>query len=122
MCWSLSASYNNWLLSIVLIISLLYVEDSMDTVWVSIFVLVFSQIQIIEAVIWAKLDENPNADVESIMRYIVPMLWLQPIVQTTMAYMSSQNIFMFYSMIFFIIIGIYQTVQAFYSDRFDVSI
>jgi hypothetical protein len=98
------------------------VEDSTDTIWISIFTIVFSQIQIIEAMIWAKLEENPNADVENIVRYIVPLLWLQPIVQTTMAYISSQNIFMFYSAIFFVVIAIYQTVKAYYFDKLNVSV
>ena len=115
MCYSLESNYNNWLLACAISMGLLATQTDKDLVWAAIFTLTFSQIQIAEALLWA----NPKVD---IVKYMVPLLLLQPTVQSAMGYNTTKNPFLFYLTIVSILALIYSTFRAFTTDTFNVTL
>lgn len=89
MCFSFESSFHSWLYSLFLCFILLFYNNSIQNLWIVFFVITFTQIQIIESLIWLSKDYDNEKSV--LGKYIPFLLWLQPFIQTIGAYMVTKN-------------------------------
>ena len=104
MCYSYSSSIGAWLFSLVASIFMLANNDIYD-VWLPIFILTFTQIQVLEAGIWTSIPSNISAN--SFFTALIPyLLLLQPLVNSGMAFLNTKNSStLLYTIFIFMIIG-----------------
>lgn len=84
MCYSATSSIQSYFstLSLVFLMLLYYRLQSTYLLWHILFIITFSQIQLIEYFIWSSIYEN-NTPRNSYWTSIIPsLLWLQPFIQT----------------------------------------
>jgi hypothetical protein len=121
MCYSFESSYYNWILTLFLSGYLVYKHQNNKSVstylWISFFALTFSQIQIIESLMW-----NNLSTAYSIAKFIVPLLWLQPLIQSFMGYNATNEQILLLLSIMYLIIFIHQTYLAFNKSSFNINI
>lgn len=97
MCFSFESSIKSWFLALAGCLFLLAFSKNKNlSIWISAFTLTFTQIQVLEAIIWKTLEANKNADVSNIARYIPVLLWCQPFIQSIFGYIYTKNIFLLY--------------------------
>lgn len=125
MCYSFESSYNNWLLSLIIIVYLILNEKDArfknTDVWVALFTLTFGQIQIIEAMLWNELGKD-NPDKKTIQRtakYIPALLLAQPLIQCLCCYFVTKNNYMLCLTFVYLGLLLYETAKK---DVIDVTI
>lgn len=106
MCYSFESSINAWFYALIgSIILILFARDLRLCIWVSIFTITFTQIQVIEAIAWNNIDNDGSQEsLESLYRYIPILLWSQPLVQSLFGYLYSGNLLLLYLSFIFIFI------------------
>ena len=120
MCFSFSSSINSWFIALIGSIFLLAISNNTSlALWTSAFTLTFTQIQIIEAIIWKSLEMNKNADVSNVAKYIPILLWFQPFVQSLFGYFHTKNIFLLYLSFVYMLIILFELNT---NDRFEIKI
>jgi hypothetical protein len=124
MCYSVESNYNNWLVALFGAIMLLVQgvkKENSDNIWISVFTLTFTQMQVLEAIIWAHLDNKNQEKADQLAKYFVPLLWAQPLVQHAMAYLATENTSLIPMLLTTFSLMIYDVNKAFTSDTFNVS-
>ena len=101
MCFSFESSINSWFYAVISIIILLFLSQSKLSIWISMFTLTFTQIQLIEAMIWKNINDELN---NKLVKYISVLLWFQPLIQSLFSYLYSKNSFMLYLFFIYLII------------------
>jgi len=123
MCYSFESSYNGWFYTLFGVFVLLYQNPNKTNVWISLFVITFTQIQLIEAMIWTAIDSGDRKKADELARYLVPLLWLQPLVQTFGGYAITGNNFLLYLSVFYLAMLITQKNEAFSkNNHFKITI
>lgn len=126
MCLSTKQNLHNWYTALIGAFILLSrspgSKHHMTNIWTSIFTLTFTQIQVIESIIWSHVEENNYKKANELARYIVPLLWAQPLMQTVMAYLNTFDSKLLALAGVYLSILIYQTELAFTTDTFDIKI
>ena len=131
MCYSLKSSIKSWIVSFILCLIILCNQNiSNSFTWIALFILTFTQIQIMESIIWGNLDkgkdveQNSTNDNQFITYMILFMLLLQPIVNSGLAYKYStspnSSILLVMFMVFIGII-IYEFFTSL-NDKFETTI
>lgn len=110
------SSINSWFYAVISIIILLFLSQSRLAVWISVFTLTFTQIQLIEAMIWKNIKDYSN---NKLIKYISILLWFQPLVQCLFGYLYSNNPLMLYLSFIYIIIILKELKST---DTFSVTI
>lgn len=120
MCFSFESSMRAWFIALIGSISLLIIsKDKLLGIWISIFTLTFTQIQIIEALIWKSFETDSKADVSNIAQYIPILLWSQPLIQSLLGYIyTKNNTLLVLTFIYLIII----TMELGTNDDYDITI
>ena len=123
MCFSFESNYHNWLLAFGISMGILVTQDDKELIWAALFALTFSQIQIAEAMVWIE-HNNGGRSTGNIVKYMVPLLLLQPTVQSAMGYKNSKSVFLLYLTLVSIMALIYSMYKVFVAgtDTFDVSL
>lgn len=120
MCFSFEVSINSWFLVLAECIFLLaFSKNKSLSIWITAFTLTFTQIQIIEAILWNTLNTNKDADVTYIAKYIPVLLWCQPFIQSLFGYLYTNNTFLLCLSFIYLFILI---VDFNYNDIFEVKI
>lgn len=89
MCFSFESSIKSWIYALLACILLLLISSCNQlAVWISVFTLTFTQIQIIEAMIWRDINNGKNSD---LVKYIPVLLWFQPLIQCLFGFSYSKN-------------------------------
>jgi hypothetical protein len=84
-------------------------------IWLPIFILTFTQIQIMEAIIWTSIDSN-NLDInQKTTRLLSFMLWLQPLMSILLAYNDSNESILLYGAAMYIMVIVFH----YYRSRTD---
>lgn len=123
MCYSFESNYHSWLAALVgAALFLVYGTDDMKTnIWISLFTLTFSQIQVIESTIWKLLENKNIKDANKMAKYIIPLLWSQPLVQSFMGYNATNNNFLLIMSFIYLIIMLIE-FNAISSDSSEMTI
>lgn len=103
MCYSFEVNITTWMVSFLLCFYMLASPQYYDG-WLPLFILVFTQIQIIEAVIWATDNQENNEKATKILSF---MLWLQPLLSCLLGYIYTSNNILFYFSIFYVFVLLY---------------
>lgn len=104
MCYSFKSSITAWLFSL---ISCIYMLSSSNyNNWIPLFILTFTQIQIMEAVIWTSMGKNNEVNSQA-TKLILFLLFLQPLLNSYIGYKNTNNDILLYLCIFYILIIIY---------------
>jgi hypothetical protein len=127
MCFSSAVNYRSWLISLIGAIILLIqgtTQNSIpfDNIWIAIFTLVVTQIQVLESMIWTNIENNNHDKANSMMKYFVPLLWTQPLINIILAYIATKNKILIPLILFYLITIIYDTNNAFTCDKFNFSL
>jgi hypothetical protein len=106
MCYSFESSLHNWFISLGLSLSLL-VKPSLENVWLSAYTLTFTQMQILEAIIWKiiKSGGNPN----DMGKYIVFALIAQPLINSMFGFIATKNKYLLWMTIIYILMLIIES-------------
>ena len=70
-------------------IIVLFNYQDFESVWITVFVLIFLQIQVFEAIAWKNIDNN-KVDYK-FNSYLIFLLFALPLVNTLFAYKSSNS-------------------------------
>jgi len=115
MCHSFGASIGAWILAFILSIFML-INSNVYGNWIPLFILTFSQIQILEAIIWSNGDQNSMAT-----RLIVYFLLLQPLVNSLLGYVNTkQKILLYSTFVYLFLLGYHHITSK--NDQFDSTI
>lgn len=118
MCYSFESSIGAWFISFIFCSYMLANPDKYDN-WIPLFVLTFTQIQIIEALLWTNIN---NKSVNSAVTAMLPMmLLLQPLMNSYLAYTHTKNQMFIYAMVLYGIAILY-TYQAARNDTFNTTV
>lgn len=124
MCYSVESNYNNWLIALFGAIMMLIQgikQENSDHIWIAVFTLTFTQIQVIEALIWTNLENKNQEKADQLAKYFVPLLWAQPLAQHAMAYLATENTSLVPMLLTTFGLMIYDVQNAFTTDSFKVS-
>jgi len=111
MCYSFESSITAWILAFILSLIMLSYPEIYGN-WIPLFILTFSQIQILEAIIWSNPDRNN--DTTHLLMFV---LLLQPLVNCFLGYRTTKNSFLLYSSFFYGIMIIYYLISS-KNDKF----
>lgn len=106
MCYSFKASITAWIIALVSCLYMLSYPEIYGT-WIPLFILTFSQIQILEAIIWSNGNKNTETT-----RLLMFFLLLQPLVNSFLGYRNTNNKFLLYSSFFYGAIIIYHLITS----------
>lgn len=116
MCYSFESSISSWIVSF-LICSYMLVNPQDYSYWLPLFILTFTQIQIMESILWTSL-ESDNIRVNEITTKLLSfMLWLQPLMNIILAYKHSEASILLYGIYLYIIIILYHYLSS-RTDKF----
>lgn len=93
MCFSFEASIIAWFIS--LFGSMYMLSDNSYDKWIPLFILTFTQIQIMEGVIWSSINTNNTINTKA-TTIILFLLWLQPLFNSLIGYQQTNNNILFY--------------------------
>jgi hypothetical protein len=131
MCQSLTISFLAWCLILISAI-ILIIRNHKNDRWISLFLLVFGQIQVVEAILWAMYKtstESPQTlHVERFATFetsaiqmglfaIVIILWAQPLINCLGAYLDTHKPIFAWGCCLYFVFLIYGAVEA-YDDTF----
>lgn len=122
MCYSFESSLNNWFVILLVIVVLIVTDDERKLkTWIALFSLIIAQIQLIEAMIWSELGhKNKNQErLSQLVKYIVLLLWVQPLIQCFLAFYVTNNVLLLYLTFLYFLIFLYQ-IKVTQTDKFDV--
>lgn len=124
MCYSFESNYHNWLFA--LFGSILFLISGHSnfniSLWIAIFTLIFSQVQVLESTIWKLLDNNIQKDANKLMKYLIPLLWLQPLAQSYLGYNATKSMFLMYMTLLYLVILVYESNESFNKNTFSVNV
>lgn len=112
MCYSFESSFHNWILGFVLAIVTITIDHSKETIWLVFFSLTFLHMQILETIIW-KTIKYDKKNIRSLGKYIIPLLWDQPVVNCLMCYYATRNVSSLIFGIVILMILVKQTLKYF---------
>jgi len=119
MCYSFESSIRSWFIALISSLFLLAISKNItQSIWISAFTLTFTQIQIIEALIWKSIEDN-NTNLNNIVKYIPLLLWCQPFVQCLFGYINTKNQYLLYLSLIYLFI-IFVEMQT--DDKYSVDI
>lgn len=111
MCYSSQVSFTVWV--VVLIVSaLLLIRGRPNDKWNAMFILCFTIIQLLEGLIWSRMDRNITTGIATITAIILIALWSQPLVQTYMGYRTTGSKILYYGTILFVALLGYAIYRA----------
>lgn len=114
MCYNFDISLNTWFFVLFLCIYMI-LNYQQYTLWIPIFTLIYTQIQLLEAILWANIK---NLEInEKTTKYISYLLWAQPLANFILAYNYSKNVDLIKYIIIYSFINIYNYTSA-QSDTF----
>ena len=99
MCISYEASISAWFIAFLASVYML-ANNSVYDIWLPLFILVFTQIQIVEAIIWVSMSTNDNINSSS-TKILSFLLWLQPFINSYIAFTQTGNSFLLAMTIFY---------------------
>ena len=100
MCYSTESSYKNWLFTLIGCIIVLFNYQDFESIWIVVFVLIFSQMQVFEAIVWKNIENNKND--YKFNSYLMFVLMAQPLVNTLFGYKATGNKYLLYLLILII--------------------
>lgn len=125
MCHSVTSNYYSWLesfISSIILLMLSVSENDKNDLWISLFILTFTQIQVIESIIWAYIESGNIKKAIEMTKYIVPLLWLQPVVNCAVGYVVTKNKILLKMSFMYMMLLIYDSYYAFTTDTFSIEI
>lgn len=105
MCYSFEANISAWITSFILCMYMLTNPEKYPT-WMPLMILTFTQIQIMEAIIWTSMDKNQDVN-EKATKLLFFMLWLQPMMYFLIGYKATSNEILLYGTFFYTLILVY---------------
>jgi hypothetical protein len=119
------SNYHTWLQSF--IGSVILLLNSVQTcnkndIWLALVLLTVTQIQVIESIIWAYYESKNYAKANEMVKYIVPLLWLQPLVSFIAGYVVTKNKMLLNLSYLYMVLMIYDTYHAFNGDVFSTEL
>lgn len=105
MCYSTESSYKNWLFTLIGCIIVLFNYQDYESIWIVSFVLIFSQIQVFEAIVWKNIESNKND--YKFNSYLTYLIIAQPLVNTLFGYNATGNKYLLYLLIAIIGVSFY---------------
>jgi len=122
MCNSVISNYYCWLqsfiTSVILLLSSAQTNNKND-IWIALVTLTVTQIQVIESVIWGYFESNNIIKANEMVKYIVPLLWLQPLISCIAGYIVTKNNYLLNMIYLYTILLICDTYYAFNGDNFS---
>lgn len=113
MCISLKTSFSAWIIALISSIVILLINNDQEKkyyIWIAIFILVFSQIQILESLLWMNIN-NPTNNSKEINSWLTKMilfaLWMQPLFNCFVGYSVTKEKQLLYLSILYFGISIY---------------
>src|SRR3989304_8610690 len=106
MCYSYQSSLSGWLIAFVLSIYML-ANGNIYNKWVPIMILTITQIQIMEAIIWATDSYVINSNATKLISYL---LLLQPLVNSYMGYKYTDNKLLLLLFVLVLIVFLYNAI------------
>jgi len=109
MCYSFESSIKAWIISFILCTYMLANPQKYNN-WIPLIILTFTQIQIMEAIIWTSMDKNQEANIKT-TKILFFMLWLQPLLNSFIGYTNTNDNILLYATFFYtlILLYLYQT-------------
>ena len=105
MCFNFESSITAWFLAFFASLFMLSNGNYYDA-WLPLFILVFTQIQIIEAIIWTSMSGNTKINSDA-TRMVSFLLWLQPFLSSFIGWTQTGNKFLLGMTCFFGFVLIY---------------
>ena len=115
MCYSFESSIKAWIISFLLSTYMLVNPEKYDN-WLPLMILTFTQIQIMEAIIWTSMKGNTEVN-EKATKILFFMLWLQPLLNFLIGYTNTNNELLLYGTFFYTLILVYLNMDS-RNDRF----
>lgn len=118
MCFNFEVSISAWYVALFSSFVIFYFSSRLDKrikyIWYGTFLLTFSQIQIIEAIIWATNDKNINNICTILIYYL---LWLQPLINCIglLIYKLSEKKITRYTILIYVVPILYYISTIIYS-------
>lgn len=106
MCYSVKSSLGAWLITFIICGLILSKPDKYNS-WLPLFILTFTQIQIMESLLWTSIKNNDKDTNEKVTKLLPLILWLQPLANTYLGYVNSGNNVLFYGIFVYIFIIVY---------------
>ena len=125
MCYSTMSNYYSWLISLFGSIGLLILgilKKDYNYFWLSGFALTFTQIQVIEIILWSNIENNNIKNAKNMAKYIPLLLWLQPFINSLLGYIVTKNKYLLYSTLVFGLLLSIDSHNSFYNSDFDLKI
>ena len=116
MCYNETVSLITWII-VVCISILMYKRNKANDRWNATFIITFTLIQLLEAVLWISIKHNNVHLNQIITRTVLVALWLQPLVQTYMGYITTGSNFLFILSIVLALVFTYYTIYAITSSK-----
>lgn len=110
MCYNFETSIYSWFIALFMSLLLVLRNNSMENVWIMAFILTYTQVQILEAIIWTdinKTDDGSKKRVADITKLILLAILAQPLINSLFGYFATGNSLLFYMTILYIIIWLY---------------
>lgn len=111
MCYSFESSISSWVITFILCVIML-VNPQTYSNWLPLFILTFTQIQIMEAILWSNMDSENKQINQSTTKLLSFMLWLQPLMNTFIAYKNTKEDLLFYGIYFYVLIIIFHYLSS----------
>ena len=115
MCYSFESSIKAWIITFILCTYMLANPDKYNN-WIPLIILTFTQIQIMEAIIWTSMDKNQEVNKKT-TKILFFMLWLQPLLNSLIGYKNTHNNILLYATFFYTLILVYLH-QTSINDKF----
>jgi len=118
MCFNYETSITIWLVSLFVSSYMLLNTDQYDN-WIPIFILTYTQIQIMEAILWSSLNNKTiNHKTTKLLSFL---LLCQPLVHCIIAYYKTKNQAMLYAIAIFSIVLLYHFFSTMH-DQFQSTV
>lgn len=104
MCINFETSITAWIISFISSVYML-ANPQIYNNWLPLFILTFTQIQILESIIWAGYNTSINGKATKLLLFF---LLMQPLINSYVGYKNTNEKTLFYLTVFFILIIIYE--------------
>lgn len=125
MCNSVISNYHTWLQSfigsIILLLNSAQTSNKND-IWLALVMLTVTQIHVIESIIWSYYESKNYAKANEMVKYIVPLLWLQPLISCIAGYVVTKNNILLNLSYLYLSLMICDTYKAFNGDVFSAEL
>lgn len=116
MCYNETVSLVTWII-VVCISILIYRRNKPNDRWNATFILTFTLIQLLEAILWISIKHNNIQINQLITRAVLVALWLQPLVQSYMGYITTGSSFLLVLSVVLALVFVYYTIYAVTSPK-----